>query len=127
MLPAGDGSYDHQRFFALDHCVGQRIIGRFVGNIFLAREEAQEGAALERVVIADGAAEHGVARFESVEDGAEGDRWFDFYQYILIDVRECAQMGGEDDLDLSRHFVKPQGLKPRVRWRFDFGAEAPTP
>jgi hypothetical protein len=49
----------------------------FVGDIFGAGEEAQEGAALQGVMVANGAAQHGVGRFESVQDRAECRRTLD--------------------------------------------------
>ena len=49
-----------------------------MGDVGFAGEEAQEWAARERAVLADGAAERGVTRFESVEEGALGGLAVDF-------------------------------------------------
>ena len=49
VLAAGDGADDHQRFFAGGNGLGQRRVGRLVGQIFLAGEKSQERAALEPV------------------------------------------------------------------------------
>jgi len=46
----------------------------FQRQIFFAREEADEWAAFQRPVIAHGAAEHGILRFERVQHGGNGDR-----------------------------------------------------
>ena len=70
-----------------------------MGQILLAGKEAEEGAAFLGDVVADGAEEHGVARFERVEDGARGDRAFDFERDFAGDLSESAEMRGKDDLD----------------------------
>jgi hypothetical protein len=77
-LAAGDGTDDDQGFGSGDDCGRKRSVWRFVGEIFFAAEDAQEGAALVGDLVANGAAQHGVAGFEGVEDGALGDRWHYF-------------------------------------------------
>ena len=49
---------------------GSGSVGRGEGVVFGAGEEAEEGTALERAVIANGAAEHGVLRFKGVKNRA---------------------------------------------------------
>src|SRR5437763_16636577 len=85
-LPSGDCSYDQEGFFARDYWVGQGGVGAFVGEIFLAGEEAQEGAALPGAVIADRALEHWIALFQGVEHGALRDRPFDFDPNFVANV-----------------------------------------
>src|ERR1700728_4148871 len=68
-------------------------------DVFLAGEEAQEGAALQGEVIADRAPQHGVAGFEGVEDRLQRDGAIDFERYFLVDMRQGAQMRREHDLD----------------------------
>ena len=70
-LAAGDGADDQEGFFAGNDLGGQCEVGSFVGEIFGAGEEAQEGAALQRVMVADGAAQHGIGRLEGIQDRAK--------------------------------------------------------
>src|SRR5205823_177714 len=66
---------DHNKWlFPGCDCIGERGVGRLVGEVFFAGEEAQEGAALLGVVVADGAAQHGIAGFERVQHRALRDR-----------------------------------------------------
>ena len=74
---AGDGTDDKEGLCAQDHGLGKWSVRGFVGDIFGAGKKAEEGAALEGDVIADGAAEHGVGGFEGVEGGTKSDRAFD--------------------------------------------------
>ena len=67
-----------------------------------AGEEAEEGAAPESDMIADGTAEHGVLDFESVEDGTLGDGAGDFDLHFRAAVGEGAEMSGKSDAD---HFI----------------------
>lgn len=41
-----------------------------MGEVLFAGEKAEEGAALQGDVVADGAAKDGIAGFERIEDGA---------------------------------------------------------
>ena len=50
------------RFFACGDFGWERSVPGFVGEVFGAGEEAQKRAALLGIVVADGAAEHGIAR-----------------------------------------------------------------
>src|SRR5207245_4042085 len=72
-LAAGDGADDEKGFAPLDHGLRQRMIGRFERPIFAAGKETQEGPALLGIVVADGAAQHGIAGLERVEDGLPSD------------------------------------------------------
>src|SRR5260370_38791292 len=69
-LPAGDGADHKKGLFALRDALRQRMVGRFERPIFAADEEAQKGPALERIVIADRAAQHGLGSFERVQNGS---------------------------------------------------------
>jgi hypothetical protein len=69
------------------------------GIILLAREETQEGTAFLRDMIADGAAQHGILRFEGVKDGALRDRAFDVDLHLGADTRERAQVARKHDAD----------------------------
>ena len=56
LLAAGDGPDDDKRLLPRRDRVWQWGVGRVVGEVFFAGEEAQEGAAFERVVVAYGSA-----------------------------------------------------------------------
>ncbi len=98
-LAAGDGADDDQGLGSGGDCGRERGVGGFEGEIFFAGEEAQERAALVSGVIADGAAEHGIVRFEGVEDGALGDWGRDFEREFCADVGQGAEVLGEDKAD----------------------------
>src|ERR1700683_2045231 len=66
---------------------------------------AISGAALWGDVVADGALQHGVAGFERVEDRAHGDEAFDFECDFAGDLRERAEMRGENYLDHVSDFL----------------------
>ena len=66
---------------------GSGVSGGSWDQSSLAGEEAQEGAALLRYVIANRAVQHGVSGFECVQDGALGDRALHFDLHFLSDVR----------------------------------------
>jgi len=66
-LAAGNRANDDEGLLAGCDRVGQRGVGRLVGKILLAGEEAQEHAALLRVMVTDGAPQHGIAGLEGVE------------------------------------------------------------
>jgi hypothetical protein len=67
------------------------------GIVFLAREEAQERTALLRDVIADGAAKHGILRFECVKYRALSDRTIHVDLDLGADVCEGSQMARKHD------------------------------
>jgi hypothetical protein len=64
-LPVGNGPNNDQRLLPKRDRVGQWYVGRLVGEVFFAGEEAQaktkKRPALLGVVVADGAAQHGTA------------------------------------------------------------------
>ena len=70
-----------------------------MGEILFAGEEPQEGAAALRDVVADRAAELGVAGFEGVEDRALRDEAADVELHFGADVGQCLQVIREDDAD----------------------------
>ncbi len=71
---------------------GSGASGGVVRQIFLAREETQECAALFCDVIADGAPQHRVFGLDRVEDGCLRHRAFDFDLHFVPDVRQRAKM-----------------------------------
>jgi hypothetical protein len=96
-LAAGDGAYDQEGLGACGYFGGKRRVRGFVREIFGAGEEAQEGAPLQRVVIANRAAEHGIARFELIENGPQRGWNGEFESDLAVYMSQCAEMRGEYD------------------------------
>ena len=86
-LTTRNGPDHNKRLFPGCDCIGERGVGRLVGEVFFAGEEAQERAALLGDVVADGAAQHGIARLERVQHRALCDRALDFERHLTADVR----------------------------------------
>jgi hypothetical protein len=68
-----------------------------VREVFGTGEEAKEGTALLGEMVANGAAEHGVGGFESVQRRAEGDGRLDVEFDFAVDFGEIAEMRRKDD------------------------------
>src|ERR1700675_2025700 len=66
-------------------------------KVFRAGEEPQECPPLQRVVIADGAAEHGITGFERIEHGTLGGRNGEFERDLAVHMSQRAEMRGEYD------------------------------
>jgi hypothetical protein len=96
------GADDQEGLFAICNFRRKKCFPRFVGEVFGAGEEAEEWAALEGIVIADCAAEHGIAGFEFIEDRAESGRSGEFERDLAVHVSQCAEMGGENDANHGR-------------------------
>ena len=93
-LAARHRADDQERLRTGRHRIGQRSVGRLVGQVLLAREEAHERPALLRDVIADRPAQHRVARLERVEHRALRHRAVDVERHLAVarraSVRRCA-------------------------------------
>jgi hypothetical protein len=50
-------------------------------------------------MVADGAAQHGIARLQRVEHGSERGCASDFNRHLAADVRQRSQVVGEDNPD----------------------------
>jgi len=98
-LAAGNGSDDDNRLFPGCDRIGQRSVWRFVGQILLAGEEAQERPAVKRDLVANGSAQHRIAGFERVEDGALRYGAADFQLHFAADLGQGPEMEGQDDAD----------------------------
>jgi hypothetical protein len=70
-----------------------------MGQIFFAGEEAQERPALLRDLIANSAAQHGIAGFQRVQHRALRHWSFDFNLHLNVDVRQSSQMLRQCDSD----------------------------
>jgi hypothetical protein len=96
LLAAGDRSEDDDGFLGCGDGFGEGCVRGEVGPVFFADEEAEEGAALVGDVVADGAAEHGVAGLEGVECGGEGDGGGDVEDGLVGgEVGEAAEVDGQ--------------------------------
>jgi hypothetical protein len=85
---AGNCPYYQKGFGRRRHRRGQRGIGKLIGQVLLAGEEAQEWPALLRDLIADRPAKHGIPGFESVEHRALRGLSFDFEIHLALDTRQ---------------------------------------
>src|SRR5947207_15661002 len=77
-LTTRNGPDHNKRLFPGRDGVGEWGVGRLVGEVFFAGEEAQKGAALLRVVVADCAAQPGIAARDRVRHPSPLDRALDF-------------------------------------------------
>src|SRR6266550_8441489 len=98
-LTTRNGPDHNKRLFPGCDCIGERGVGRLVGEVFFAGEEAQERAALLGDVVADGAAQHGIARLERVQHRALRGRTLDLERHLAADMRQVSEMEGEDNSD----------------------------
>jgi hypothetical protein len=104
---AGDGSDNQEGLATFDDGGGKGRVGRLEGDVFFAGEEAQEGTARVGVVFADGAGQHGIAGFERVENGGDGDGWWNGKGEFAVDACEGAQVVWDLDANwLSGHGVR---------------------
>jgi hypothetical protein len=98
-LAPGNGPDHNERFFAGCDLIGQLRVGRIVREVLLASKKAQEGPALQSIVIANCAAQHGITRLEGVEHRALSNRTVDFERHLAADMRQISQMEWEHDAD----------------------------
>jgi hypothetical protein len=76
----------------------------FFAGLILINQEAQEGTALLRVVVADGSAQHGIAGLLLLGKTASSaaslrDRALDCERHFAAGVRQGSEVEGEDDAD----------------------------
>jgi hypothetical protein len=91
-LASSDRPDNQKRFFPRRNRIRQRGVWRFVGEIFLAGEEAQEGAPLLCDLIANRAPQHRIARLERIEHRTLRDRPLDLELHFAVDVRQGAKV-----------------------------------
>src|SRR6266852_1833139 len=111
----GDGPDDQQRLLPGYHGVGQRCIRRFVRQILLACEEAQEGTALLCDVIADGAAQHWILGLEGIDHRTHCGLAADFELHFTADARKSAQMWREYDPNHGSVWTSTESTAGRSR------------
>src|SRR5256885_3641988 len=90
--PSGNRPDHEKRLRPRSHGFRQWGIGRVVGQIPLAREEAQERPSLLGDVVADRAPQHGIARLERIQHGCARDSARDIERHLAFDLRQRAQV-----------------------------------
>ena len=95
-LPAGHCPDHEKRLPARYHLLGQRVVGRGVGQILIAGVEAHERPTLSALAIADSAEQHRVLLLERVEYGSLRDRAGHLEVHLAGHVRQVLQVGRED-------------------------------
>lgn len=91
-LTPGDGPDNDEGLFPRCNRLRQRSVRRLMGQILLAGKEAQERSPLMCDLIADGAAQHGIAGFKRVKNGTLRDRAFDVKLYLAANLRQGSEM-----------------------------------
>src|SRR5215469_5563046 len=114
-LAAGHGAHDQVWLGASSDRIGQRDVGVFMGQVLLAGEEPDERPARAAVVVADGAAEHRIALLQRVQDGALGDLARHVQLHFAVDMRERAQVSGEDHPDHGSVWTSTDSTAGRSR------------
>jgi hypothetical protein len=69
-LPSRNRPNHQKRLLAGSDRLGERLVGRVVGEVLFTGKKAQERAALLGVMIADGAAQHGITGLERIQHRA---------------------------------------------------------
>src|SRR5258708_1067204 len=110
-----DGPDDQQRLLPGYHGVGQGCMRRFVRQILLGCEEAQEGTALLRDVIANGAAQHWILGLERIDHRAHCGLAADFELHFTADARQSAQMWRQHDADHGSVWTSTESTAGRSR------------
>ena len=100
-LTTGNRTDNNEGVLAGCDAVWQRVVRRVVRQILFAGEESKERTALKCVMVADGPAEHGIARLQGVEDRSHGDRPFDVNLHFAAGLRQIAQMIRKNDANHS--------------------------
>src|SRR5262249_12025751 len=95
--------------------VGQQGIRRFVGQVPLASEEADERPPSERDMIADRPTQHRIANLERVEHRALRGLAGDVQLHLAVDVRERPQVRREHDPDHGSVWTSTDSTAGRSR------------
>src|SRR2546429_8035453 len=103
--PPGDRP-DHEKWFRSRYDgVGQRSVRRLVRQVPLARKEPQNRPPPLGDVVADRAAQHGIARLERVQYGAPSDAARHVDLHFAFDLRQRPEVRREHHAD--HHSVWP--------------------
>ena len=98
-LPAGNRSDDQKRFLPGPNRIRERSVRRFVGQVLLARKEAQERTPLSRHLIANRPAQHRITSLKRIKHRSLRDRAIDLKLDFVAGVRQRSQMLREYDPD----------------------------
>src|SRR5689334_14374936 len=97
------------------HGLRQGGIHRFMREVLLAGEEPDEGPALAGDLVADGALEHRVGRFQRVQHGAAGGRPVHRERDLAVQPRQGAQVGREHHPDHASDWTSTESTAGRSR------------
>src|SRR5262245_13887035 len=123
-LAARHRTHDEEGLDSLHHRVRERGVRLVVREILAAGEEAHEGPASLRHVVADRPAQHRVARLERVEDRALRGIAVDLELHLAVDARERAQVCGETDPDHGSVWTSTESTGGRSRTMGDQASPA---
>src|SRR6266550_1063453 len=100
-LPSGNRPDHEEGLRPLNDRVGQRSVRRLVRQVPLAGEEPQEGPPPLGDVVADRAAQHGIAGLERVQHRAPRDRppRRDVERHLALHLRQCPQVRRQHHAD----------------------------
>jgi hypothetical protein len=98
-LAAGDGPDDQIGLGARGDGSRERRIWQLMGEVLLAGVKPEERSPLARDMIADRAAEHGIAGFQGAQHRVLRDRRLDFELHLALDTGEDAEVIRKDDAD----------------------------
>src|SRR6185503_20124784 len=99
VLASRGSPHDQERLDTAHHRLGQRRVGRLVGQVLLAGEEAEERAAAAAVVAADGAPEDRVFGLQGVEHRLQRRCAAHLDLHLVAHPGEVAQVERQDDPD----------------------------
>src|SRR4030066_823030 len=111
----GDRPDDKQRLLPRRHRLRQRRVRRIVGQILLAGEQAQGRPSYLGDVIANRAAQHGIARLQHVQDRPLRGRTIDLPRPLRLDLRQVSPMVRQHDSYQSSAWTSPDSTAGRFR------------
>src|ERR1051326_9640481 len=83
---SGHGPNDQERLFAFDYRARENSLRRVQGQVLFAGKEPDKGAAPQRAMIPNCAAQDRVGRFQGVEHRTEGWRVCGFNLHLAADT-----------------------------------------
>ena len=97
----------------------QRAIRRLQRDVGLAGEKPQERPPPQRGVVANGSAQHRIARLQRVHDGSLRDRSLDRELHLAVDGGVHPQMRRQDDADHGSVCTSTESTAGRSRTMAD--------
>src|SRR5260370_22193852 len=114
-LTAGDRPHDEKGLRARRDRVGERGIGRVVGQVPLACKESQDRPSLLGDVVANRAAQHWIAGLERVQERTPTDPARDVERHLTVDLRQRPQVRGEHHADHASVWTSTDSTAGRSR------------